>query len=130
MKLFGINSNSCSCNICIEYNKCIANSTGLALCLSMILILIPWQFKFSNLGNLDLPGIDFGVNEIFSISQLCVAHNASFDRAFLDRYLDGSKTKVWACSINDINWIERGFTNKKTGQVLQMDIIFINKNEF
>lgn len=24
--------------------------------------------------------------------------------------------------------IERGFTNKKTGQVLQMDIIFINKN--
>lgn len=53
------------------------------------------------------------VNEIFSRSQLCVAHNASFDRAFLDRYLDGSKTKVWACSINDIDWIERGFTNFK-----------------
>ena len=30
--------------------------------------------------------------------------------------------KIWS--------IERGFTNKKTGQVLQMDIIFINKNEF
>jgi len=53
------------------------------------------------------------VSEIFSISQLFVAHNANFDRAFLDRYLELSKTKVWACSINDINWIERGFTNMK-----------------
>jgi len=53
------------------------------------------------------------VSEILSISQLCVAHNASFDRAFLDRYLEKSKTKVWACSISDINWIDRGFTNSK-----------------
>jgi len=53
------------------------------------------------------------VSKIFQMSQLFVAHNASFDRAFLDRYLDISKTKVWACSINDINWIERGFANSK-----------------
>ena len=53
------------------------------------------------------------VKEIFSISQLFVAHNASFDRAFLDRYLEISQKKVWACSINDINWINRGFTNSK-----------------
>ena len=53
------------------------------------------------------------VTEIFSLSQLFVAHNASFDRAFLDRYLEISQKKVWACSINDINWIKRGFTNSK-----------------
>jgi DNA polymerase-3 subunit epsilon len=53
------------------------------------------------------------VIKALSLSQLCVAHNASFDRAFLDRYLEDSKIKVWACSINDINWIERGFTNSK-----------------
>jgi len=53
------------------------------------------------------------VNEILDISQLCVAHNASFDRAFLDRYSDNSKSKIWACSINDINWFEKGFTNFK-----------------
>ena len=53
------------------------------------------------------------VIELLNISQLCVAHNASFDRAFLDRKLDESKNKIWACSINDINWIERGFTNFK-----------------
>ena len=53
------------------------------------------------------------VGKILSNSQLCVAHNASFDRAFLDRYLEQSKSKVWGCSINDINWINRGFTNSK-----------------
>ena len=58
--------------------------------------------------------IDWGrVKEILSISQLCVAHNASFDRAFLDRYLEESKLKIWACSIYDIEWIDRGFTNSK-----------------
>ena len=53
------------------------------------------------------------VNEILDVSQLCVAHNASFDRAFLDRYSDKSKSKIWACSINDIDWIDKGFTNSK-----------------
>ena len=53
------------------------------------------------------------VIEILNLSQLCVAHNAAFDRAFLDKNLDKSKSKIWACSINDIDWIERGFTNSK-----------------
>ena len=53
------------------------------------------------------------VIEILNLSQLCVAHNAAFDRAFLDKNLAESKNKVWACSINDIDWIERGFTNSK-----------------
>ena len=53
------------------------------------------------------------VDEILSISQLCVAHKASFDRAFMDRYIEKSKTKIWACSINDIDWIQKGFTNVK-----------------
>tara|TARA_B100001093_G_C26784361_1_gene996008 strand:+ start:207 stop:956 length:750 start_codon:yes stop_codon:yes gene_type:complete len=38
------------------------------------------------------------------------------------KILDKLGFKIWA--------IERGFTNKKTGQVLQVDVIFINKNEF
>ena len=53
------------------------------------------------------------VIEILNLSQLCVAHNAAFDRAFLDKNLEESKNKVWACSINDIDWIKRGFTNFK-----------------
>ena len=65
------------------------------------------------------------VIEILNLSQLCVAHNAAFDRAFLDKNLAESKNKVWACSINDIDWIERGFTNSKLELLLIITIIFI-----
>jgi len=45
-------------------------------------------------------------------SDIVVAHNASFDRAFMDRYLPLSKDKIWACSVYDIDWATRGFSSK------------------
>ena len=53
------------------------------------------------------------VEKIVNASELIVSHNASFDRAFLDRALPISNQKLWACSINDIDWFSRGFTNFK-----------------
>ena len=53
------------------------------------------------------------VEKIFNSTELVVSHNASFDRAFLDRVLPESKKKLWACSINDIDWMLRGFKNVK-----------------
>lgn len=53
------------------------------------------------------------LKNIFDSSNLIVSHNASFDRAFLDRTLPISQQKLWACSINDIDWIAKGFTNFK-----------------
>ena len=53
------------------------------------------------------------VKEIFEFSQLIVAHNASFDRYFVDEILEISKQKVWACSINDIDWSGRDFNSFK-----------------
>jgi len=39
--------------------------------------------------------------------QLLIAHNAKFDRKFIEKYI---KTEnVWSCSQNDINWKNRGF---------------------
>ena len=52
------------------------------------------------------------VSNILDNSQLVVCHNARFDRPFVDRNVEGSKKKIWSCSINDINWVERGFKNK------------------
>jgi len=52
------------------------------------------------------------VANILDNSQLVVCHNARFDRPFVDRNVEGSKKKIWSCSINDINWVERGFKNK------------------
>jgi DNA polymerase-3 subunit epsilon len=46
---------------------------------------------------------------VLNQADIIVAHNASFDRAFMDRYLPLSQDKVWVCSVSDINWPERGF---------------------
>ena len=49
------------------------------------------------------------VNNIVQNSDLMVAHNARFDRSFMDRYMPLSKDKIWACSVYDIDWLSRGF---------------------
>ena len=51
------------------------------------------------------------VEDILGISDIVVAHNASFDRAFLEKNIDFEN--VWTCSKNDVNWKERGFFNTK-----------------
>ena len=51
------------------------------------------------------------VEEILSLSDVLVAHNASFDRTFLEKNIDFEN--VWACSKDDINWKKRGFFNTK-----------------
>ena len=56
--------------------------------------------------------IDWGeVGKLLSNSHLVVAHNSYFDRPFLEKYID--KHIPWACSLNDIDWFERGFINSK-----------------
>ena len=58
--------------------------------------------------------IDWGmVDTILKDADIVVAHNASFDRAFVEKHSSVSPTKIWACSINDINWLGRGFSSAK-----------------
>ena len=58
--------------------------------------------------------IDWGmVDTILKDADIVVAHNASFDRAFVDKHSSVSPTKIWACSINDIDWLGRGFSSAK-----------------
>lgn len=57
--------------------------------------------------------IDWSVVEtIFKMSQLIVSHNAGFDRPFIDRKIDISKNKIWACSVKDIDWEKRNFKSR------------------
>ena len=51
------------------------------------------------------------VKEVYQKSDLAVAHNSYFDRAFMDRYIE--HRIPWGCSLNDIDWLDRGFTNSK-----------------
>ena len=53
------------------------------------------------------------VDKLLVDVDLIIAHNAGFDRAFIDRYSSVSSKKNWACSINDIDWLNRGFASSK-----------------
>ena len=53
------------------------------------------------------------VDIILKDADIIVAHNASFDRAFVDKHSSVSPNKIWACSINDIDWLGRGFSSPK-----------------
>lgn len=53
------------------------------------------------------------VQALLEESSLVIAHNARFDRPFLDRKSKISTEKVWACSLKQINWSSKGFTSSK-----------------
>ena len=53
------------------------------------------------------------VDAILKDAEIVVAHNAGFDRAFVDRYSSVSPNKIWACSMQDIDWLGRGFSSFK-----------------
>ena len=75
-------------------------------------IITPEITRITGITNEDVKGhcLDWElISQMIDKADIIVAHNASFDRAFMDRYLPLSKDKIWACSINDINWTERGF---------------------
>lgn len=46
-------------------------------------------------------------------AHLVVAHNAGFDRPFLERRLPAFGDKAWACSAQDVPWREEGFEGRK-----------------
>ncbi len=48
-------------------------------------------------------------DEVASSSALVIAHNASFDRKFAERLCEVFKTKAWACSMSQVDWLASGF---------------------
>lgn len=46
-------------------------------------------------------------------AQVVIAHNASFDRPFIDKKSKTSTERVWACSFKQIDWSKKGFTSSK-----------------
>lgn len=58
------------------------------------------------------------VIEFVSDANIIIAHNASFDRRFAERYWQGFVTKPWACSVNQIEWRNHGFEGSRLGYLL------------
>jgi DNA polymerase-3 subunit epsilon len=51
---------------------------------------------------------DAAVSNLLEPVVLVIAHNAAFDRGFLERRLPAFVTKHWACSLSDIEWRAEG----------------------
>ena len=78
-------------------------------------LISPVITRITGITNKDVEGhsLDWEIiSSMLNKADIVVAHNATFDRGFMDRYLPLSKEKVWACSVNDINWSQRGFNAK------------------
>ena len=61
---------------------------------------------------------DSQVQALVDQAHLIVAHNARFDRPFLETRFPCFADKPWACSINDIPWEEHGLGSVKLGWLL------------
>ena len=50
--------------------------------------------------------------------QLCVAHNAGFDRPVVERYSDVFVNKIWGCSVAQIDWTHLAHVGSKSQEFL------------
>ena len=49
------------------------------------------------------------VSEIFDKADVVIAHKADFERSFIDSRLPSSNSKIWACSLSQVDWNLKGF---------------------
>jgi len=55
---------------------------------------------------------DTAAVDILASADIIVAHNAAFDRPFIDRRLPAVAGKPWACSMAELDWLELGFEGR------------------
>lgn len=53
------------------------------------------------------------VTRFISQAVVVIAHNAAFDRRFVERLCEAFKLKGWACSMSQIDWAAEGFEGTK-----------------
>jgi DNA polymerase III subunit epsilon len=49
---------------------------------------------------------------------IVIAHNASFDRKFVERYWPIFQRKAWGCSATEVEWRKHGFEGSRLGYLL------------
>ncbi|MEO5971674.1 MAG: 3'-5' exonuclease [Bdellovibrionia bacterium] len=53
------------------------------------------------------------VSSMMSETSLIIAHNARFDRPFVDQLAEPSESKFWGCSMSQVDWLSKGFKTQK-----------------
>lgn len=77
--------------------------------------------RLTGLSDADLAGQSIDEAEAVSVlssAKIIVAHNASFDRPFIDRRLPAIAGKAWGCSMSDLDWPGLGFEGRKLSHLL------------
>jgi len=59
---------------------------------------------------------------------LVVAHNAAFDRRFLERFCETFKTKPWGCSMSQVAWADEGYEGVKLAYLASGAGFFYDKH--
>ena len=67
---------------------------------------------------------DNAVLQFFNDNPLVIAHNAKFDRPFVERRFPNLAKCPWACSYQEIKWSERGFAISKLEFILEHEGFF------
>ncbi len=66
------------------------------------------------------------VDQLIATSSIVIAHNAAFDRPFIDRLSSISGKKIWGCSFQQIDWENKGYPSQKL-EVLSIYHGFFNE---
>ena len=77
--------------------------------------------RLTGLSEQDLAGHsidDAFAAELIRSAELVVAHNACFDRAFVEARLPSAAGMVWCCSVADVDWRLLGFDGRSLGWLL------------
>lgn len=64
----------------------------------------------------------------FAGTSLVIAHNAAFDRRFLERFCPALAHNPWACSLNEVRWSEEGFESSKLAYLAMSSGFYYDKH--
>jgi DNA polymerase III subunit epsilon len=67
---------------------------------------------------------DEAVQKLFENAELVIAHNAAFDRPFMERHFPSLPLRPWACSYAEIDWRAAGFEGKSLNALLMQIGLF------
>lgn len=77
--------------------------------------------QLTGLVDRDLSGKRFddeAILEMIGDSNIVIAHNAAFDRPFLDRRFPSISDLPWACSLSQLDWRDLGFDGRALGHLV------------
>lgn len=74
--------------------------------------------RLTGITDADLVGQEIdedAAGRLLASADLVIAHNATFDRKFVERRLPGSVGRAWCCTCAEIDWAAAGFEGRSLG---------------